>query len=51
MGVVVPGGPFVKRVSVVASREDRGQAAPATVNHMPFCGEGEGRHAQAGPFG
>lgn len=46
---MVLGSPVIKRVRAVASRGDRGQAAPATVNHMAFRGEGEECLPQAGP--
>jgi hypothetical protein len=39
----------MKRVRAVASRGDRGQAAPATVNHVAFRREGEECLTQARP--
>src|SRR6266851_3487441 len=49
--VMVPDGPVIQRVRAVPGLEDRGQAAPATVNHVALRGEREGRPAQPGPCG
>jgi hypothetical protein len=51
MRVMVPSGPVVKRMRAVGGREDCGQAAPATVNHVTPGGEWEACQAHAGPRG